>query len=122
MLRDMWLILLLVSLVLTSSRANVDGILSKIEKVGEVARDMSDPITRHHVLQIQEKVKQKITGARLNRSQIAAANGLLAFILRKIKNGKITSSQIKHFISFAQSNRLDALLATWDKELLKRKP
>ncbi|XP_017949119.1 uncharacterized protein LOC100488874 isoform X2 [Xenopus tropicalis] len=100
---------------------SIHEILNKVDKVGEAAEKLTDSEMRRDVLLIREKIKMKIERSQLNHDQLAAANELLAFILRKIRDGKMTLSQVKHFIKFAQSNKLDRLLDTWDKNLLKMK-
>ncbi|XP_018114158.1 uncharacterized protein LOC108714438 isoform X2 [Xenopus laevis] len=97
-------------------------ILHKVDKVGEAAEKLTDAEMRRDVLLIREKIKMKIKRSQLDHDHLAAANQLLAFILQKMRDGKITLFQVKHFIKFAQSNKLDRLLATWDKNLLKIKP
>eukprot|EP00079_Xenopus_tropicalis_P008817 XP_002932254.2 PREDICTED: uncharacterized protein LOC100491090 [Xenopus tropicalis] len=124
MLAALGLVVLWANLWLSSAaeKYSVQEILNEVDRVGHAAVELTDSEMQQDFLLIREKIKKKIERSQLDQDQLVAANELLAFILRKMREGKINLFQIKYFIKFAQSDKLDKLLATWDTNLLKMKP
>ncbi|OCT64089.1 hypothetical protein XELAEV_18045191mg [Xenopus laevis] len=124
MLAAMGLIVLGALLALSSAQEkhSIQEILNEVDRVGHAAKELTDSEMQEDFLLIREKIKKKIERSQLDQDQLVAANELLAFVLRKMREGKITLLQIKYFIKFSQSDKLNRLLATWDKNLLKMKP
>ncbi|CAH2322689.1 Hypothetical predicted protein [Pelobates cultripes] len=95
-------------------------VLDAIEEIGEVAKKLMDPEMQKVYFMILDKIKTKIRASPLDQVQLSHAHDLLDTITRNLRGGKIRTDHIRYFLYFAQSDKLDRLLATWDQQLLKR--